>query len=626
MPDSASLTRGRGRRTALALAVGAGALVALPSTAVAAGTNSCDASALQLSLLGQPALNPIHANPTFTPCVSADGTLVNLPELLDLVDTELVTATTRNTANVTAVAQARINGAKIGVDGIVGDVTNALLTDPNGIGSQLLGQVNGAVGAVPLVGPLLGTLLGVQQLELTGLVGALTAPLNASLQPLLPDLLSAGVIESTAQAQCVNGSPQLGGSSQYTGLTVLGQAIDPNQPPDSVLDIETAALNLGGVISAQAILEGIKIDPNGPLLGNPIIGPLLGSYDSLYALLTTSNGAVQTALGLVLLPAGGRAVVLSALIGPSSALQTALNGITIEVPAGLLNAKVTPRGQSVVGDQLTQKTLALSVTALSQPILSGVLAQARVGAGAPGCAPTVDPPRNDPPRNDPLKNDPLKNDPPKGPPANPSIKNPGKFSSPEAEAYLQCTKSPVALIDVYGVGSRTYVHGVAEKRYVGRTATIYLRHGKKKVGTAKIGSDGLFAKKVALPPAKIRRTNKARYYAVVSGKKTKALKFSRRMETLGLTATSANATFRGRVVGPLARRPKSITIKQRVTCKTYKTVATVKPDAKGRFTVKLKAPKGTGAVVYRAQTQVINNRRSTKLYPTYTLPRVVGLT
>lgn len=592
------------RRCALAATIGVGAFVAAPSAASAAGTNACDASALQLSLLGGVALDPIHANPSYAPCVSADGTLIDIPELLGLVGAQAVTATTRNTANVNAVSESRVAGVKVGVNGVVGDVTNLLLTDVNGVGNQLLTQINNAVWGVPVLGPLLTSVLGAQQLDLPGLVAGLTGPLTSSLQAQLPDILSAGVITSTAQAQCVNGVAQLSGSSRYEDLQVLGLGVDANQALDTVLDIDTAALNLGGIINAQAVLQGIKLDQNGPLA--PVLGVLIGNYPNLWALLTDPpTGVVRVALDAVLLPVGGVAGLTNLLIGPGSALQQALNDITIPIPEGLLHAKVTPRAQAVVGDQLTQQTLAISVSALGQPILSGTLAQARVGAGAPGCVPPVVPPKPEEPKS--------------------PVKNPDKYTSPEAEAFLQCANRAIDLIDVFGQGSRTFVQGVAERKYVGKTATIYLAHGKKKVGTVKVGEDGLFSTKVALPPKKIRKTNKARYYAVIDGKKTRALKFARRMETRGLTASSDSVTFRGRVVGPLQKRQQKVTIKQRITCKSYKTVATVKPDSKGRFTVKIKAPAGDGAVIYRAQTKVGKRKNAKRLSPTFTLPRVVGL-
>jgi hypothetical protein len=135
----------------------------------------------------------------------------------------------------------------------------------------------------------------------------------------------------------------------------------------------------------------------------------------------------------------------------------------------------------------------------------------------------------------------------------------------------------------------------------------------------------LFSTRVALPPSRVRATNSARYYAVVGGKRTKALKFARRMITTSLTSKGGKVTFKGQVVPPRFRKQLPVLIKQRVNCKSYKTVATVMPNSRGAFSVTFKAPKKKSAAIYRAQTEVPAVAGSPKRFPTYTLPRVVGL-
>lgn len=600
------------RRVAIAATIGVGAFVAAPSAASAAGTNACDASALQLSLLGGAPLDPIHANPAYAPCISADGTLIDTG-LLGLVNVQAVTATTRNTANVNAVSESIVTGAKVGAVGPVVDrLTGPLLDGPNSIVGQVDGLVTGLLGPItsgPLSGliggvPILGGLVigGVENgTVLQGLTGNLTSALTAA----LPPVLSAGVISAQAQATCsTTGTAQLSGQSRIADLRVLGTTVDVNDAANRLLSIDTAKLNLGQLLSVNDILKSIRVETTG-LLGTALSLVIGTTQTNLYDLLHTTNPSVLGALNNLIAGLSGGQTLGSIVTGLTNTIQPLLDSIEVNLPPGLLRAQVTPNAQSVVGDQLTQQALSLSVSALGQPILSGVLAQARVGAGAPGCVPPVTPPKPEEPKS--------------------PIKDSARFSSPEAEAYLQCSNRDVDLIDVYGTGGRTFVQGVAQRKYVGKTATIYLAHGKKKVGTVTVGEDGLFNKRVALPPSKIRKTNKARYYAVVEGKKTRALKFARRMETRGLTATSKTVTLRGRVVGPLQRRQQAVTIKQRVSCKSYKTVATVKPDSKGRFTARIDAPAGDGAVIYRAQTRVGKTKNAKRLAPTFTLPRVVGL-
>ncbi|MBF6621289.1 MAG: hypothetical protein ITG02_13805 [Patulibacter sp.] len=583
MPASPLKSAARG--LVLATAIGAGAAVAAPTSASAAGTNACDASALQLSLLGGAPLDPIHANPAYTPCVNADGTLVSIPSLLSLASVDAVAARTRTAPNSNAVSEATVAGVRVGTTGITQQLTDALLTGDASIVGQLTGVLQ------PILGPT----------GLDALVNGLVGTVGTNLASSLPDILNADVISATANAQCVNGVGQLSGRSQIAGLRVLGTGVDANSAANQLLTIDTANLRLGDVLDIDDLLRGIRVDSVGALA--PIFVLLAGNnVNTLYDLLHADSGLLANPLVSLL---------VSTVVDPLVAtLDVALDSAPpLNIPPTLLNARVVPNNQINNGDQLTQQALTLSVSVLNQPILAGTLAQARVGAGAPGCVPPVTPP------------------PPPAPPKQPDtgIQNPDRFSSPEAEVFLQCSRRPVDLIDVYGTGGRTFIQGVAERKYVGKEATIYLREGKKKVGTVKVGEDGLFTTRVALPPSKIRKTNKARYYAVVEGKRTRALKFARRMATRGLTATEKTVTFRGRVIGPLQKRQKSITIKQRVGCKSYKTVATVKPDAKGRFTAKVDAPQGESAVIYRAQTRVGKRKNASRLSPTFTLPRVVGL-
>ncbi len=610
------------RRAALAVTLGAGAFAALPTAASAAGTNACDASALQLSILGGEVLNPIHANPAYTPCLNGDGALVSIPSLLNLVSVDAVTASTRNVPNAVASAETEVVGAKVGSVGpVIDSLTGPLLSGPNSITGTVDGALTGLLGPLTAPGGLLNGLLGnvplvggivIGGINSSNLVGGLAGSLPTALQAALPSVLETGVISSSARVTCVNGNPQLSGASRIADLKVLGVGVDANSAAEQVLSIDTASLNLGQLISPTQLLQNIQVTIEPGLVSSLLITALGGNplapfntnvHDLLYA-----NSGVVGLVNDVLAGLTGQTVG-SIVIGLTNGLQPLLDSVQINLPPGLLRAQVTPNSQSVVGDQLTQRTLHLAISALEQPILSGTLAQSRVGAGAPNCQPVTPPPPPTPPT----------------PPTPPGVQNPDRFSSPEAEAFLQCSRRPVDLIDVYGTGGRTFIQGVTERKYVGKTATIFLAEGRKRVGTVKVGADGLFTTRVALPPSKIRRTNKARYYAVVDGKRTRALKFHRRMETRGLTATTKTVTFRGRVVGPLQRRQQPITIKQRVGCKSFKTVATVRPDSKGRFTVKVDAPEGESAVIYRAQTRVGFRRNASRLSPTFTLPRVIGL-
>ncbi|WP_022930484.1 hypothetical protein [Patulibacter americanus] len=603
---TASRRRTRAQGLAVATAIGITAVAALPSAASAAESPRCDATTLQLQLLGGDVIAPIRANPKFTPCADDTKAVANVPSLLGIVGVQAVSASTKVDTTKQATSESRIAGAKIGITGPLSDaLTGPLLNGPNSIVGQVDGALNGILGQLNGAGgPLSGLLSALFPTTANGapLTAGLTSNLAGALQAALPDVLNADVINATAQAKCVNGRGQLSGASQIAGLRILGTTVDVNDATNRVLSIDTAALNLGKLVSVDDVLRGIQLSGGGLA---DILSPILGRQTNLYDILHTTDPSVLGSLNTVLLLASGGQLSVGKLLDQVTAvIQPILNQVNINLPPGLLRAQIVPKTQTTTGELLTQQTVGLSVSVLGQPVVGGTLAQARVSTAAAGCNGDG-------------------NDDVAGAGA---IKDPDKFSSPEAEAVLQCSNRPAQLIDVYGSRGRTYVQGVAVRKFVGKTAAIYTRDGNKRVGSAKIRKTGLFSTRVPLPRASVRNTNTARYYAVVGGKKTRALKFARRMNVLSLTTRKGKVTMKGQVVAPRFSSQPTVLIKQRVTCKRYKKVARVNPDARGNFTVTFKAPsKKLGAAIYRAETSVPANEVSTKSFRTYTLPRPVGL-
>jgi hypothetical protein len=594
---------------AVATAIGITAVAALPSAAAAAESPRCDATSVQLSLLGSDVIAPVRANQPFTPCADDTKAVANLQSVLGIAGVQAVTASTKVDTTKQATSESRIAGATIGINGPLTDaLTGPLLNGPGSIVGQVDGAVNGILGQLTANGGALSGLLGLLGgLQVTGtdsaaLQAGLTSDLAGVLRGILPDVLNADVINATAQAKCVNGRAQLSGASQIAGLRVLGQTVDINDAAGRVLSIDTAALNLGQILSVDDILKGIKVKTTGALGG--VLQLVIGkSETNLYDLLRSQDPSVVGAVNDLLAGLTGGQTAGSLLGAITAQLQPVLNQINIPLPPGLLRAQIVPKSQATTGELLTQQTLTISVSALGQPVVNGVLAEARVSTQAAGCNGDDDDVAG------------------AG-----AIKDPDKFASPEAEAVLQCSNRPAQLIDVYGNRGRTYVQGVAIRKFVGKTATIYTRDGNKRVGKAKIRNTGLFSTRVPLPRASVRNTNTARYYAVVGGKKTRALKFARRMKVLGLTVGKGKVTMKGQVVAPRFSAQPTVLIKQRITCKRYKKVARVKPDSRGNFTVTFKSPsKKLGAAIYRAETSVPANAVSSKSFRTYTLPRPVGL-
>ena len=91
-------------------------------------------------------------------------------------------------------------------------------------------------------------------------------------------------------------------------------------------------------------------------------------------------------------------------------------------------------------------------------------------------------------------------------------------------------------------------------------------------------------------------------------------------------ASNGRVRLIGHVTRPLGTPVQTITLTRRVSCKKSEVVKRFKPDAKGRFSVLVKAPEGETAQVYRFKTKVRKTRSNKKLFPTFTLPTGVDLT
>lgn len=630
----------------LVVTAGVVALGLMPTPAVASEPTACDASALRLSVLDAAPVTPIRASGGATPCASSDGTLLGLP--LSTLTVDAVTARTRVVPDSAATSTARVTGARIGatpeIVGLLGSATGPLLTGPQSIVGQIDGLITGPlltglIGNGGLLSGLLGSVPAVGSIVLlptdtSGLLSGLATSLPTALSATLPDVLQAGLIEATAQAACpAAGLPTPAGDSRITGLRVLGTNVNADGAASQLVSLDTAKLDLGQLLSPETLLRSLRVEASGLVLAPAFLLAFGSTTTSVWDLLHAQGGLVGAVNQLVsgLVPGQSLGTILSRV---TNGIQPLLDGIEVNLPPGLVRATVTPRIQTSGGGTLTQQALGLSVSALTLPVLSGTLAEARVSTGSVSCTPSVDPPVEPPV------------DPPVEPPITPPVEPPTivppvlqtvppkaaaptvtdqRYGSPEAEALLSCLRVPAMLIDVYGQGGRTRIQGATEQRFAGQQATIVLAAGRKRVGRVRIGADGLFSTTVPLPPRAIRTGNRARYYAVVGGQRTSALKFSRRMLVTGLSARGRTVTLTGRVTPPRRAHPEPVVVEQRIGCGKYTAVTRSKPGRDGRFRVRMTAPEGAAATVYRARTRVPATARSTRLRPTFTLPRVIGL-
>ncbi|MDQ8045843.1 MAG: hypothetical protein REI11_14655 [Patulibacter sp.] len=579
-------------------------------SASAAAPSACQATAVNLSLLGAANVTANTANPANTPCV-ADHNGNDVTGLGSIAANALDT-TTSVTTGVRADAETRVTGlhadASNVTTGLVAPLTSGANSLIPALSAALSAQLGAGGGITTAIAPLHALGLNITGVDNANLTAQTSAGLPAALSAALPSLVDAGLIDTTASAVCSNGAARLSGSTTLTGVNVLGQTIDANDPVGKVLSVDSANLNLAQLLSVTAVLKSIKVQPS--LLSD--VANKLGNANqsTLYDVLTDPLGLLSAINPD--LPAGK--TVASILAAVDTAVAPVLQSTNIPLPAGILHAVVTPQSSVSDGDTQTSTGLGIDISGLGVPLLQGYLARASVTAAAASCdTPPVPTPTPTPTPQ------------PKGKQAGESAAAMLTWKKGEAAAVLECTDVKLRLIDVHQAGKKTVIKGVADASLVGQTADLYLTYGNKKVATTKVDDDGVFEVTVPLPPASIRETNSARYYATISGKRTAALKFARRMYTTQLKKGGTRVRLSGYVTAPLAKAGTAVAIQQRVTCGKYKTVGETKVQGNGHFTATIKKPASGTAVIYRAQTAVPKRAGAARKYATYTLPQPLAL-
>ena len=142
-----------------------------------------------------------------------------------------------------------------------------------------------------------------------------------------------------ANASCVDGKPQLSGTSQVAGLTVLGQELPVNQAVEQALTLDTGA-----------------VDPSNADLSKVVV--------------------IQATPGITL-----------SLAPVAAALKTALDALpTISLPPNIGQVKITPGAQVRTADTLTQQALRVQVSLLGQNVADLLVGEAKVGSAGVDCA------------------------------------------------------------------------------------------------------------------------------------------------------------------------------------------------------------------------------------------------
>ena len=270
-----------------------------------------------------------------------------------------------------------------------------------------------------------------------------------------------------------------------------------------------------------------------------------------------------------------------------AAVKPVLDGLpNIEIPATVAQVSIRAGEQQRTANQIVQRALTISISILGQRLTDTIIGEAVVGQDGVTC--TVGP-------------------------------------TSAAAAALQCTTRRLVLTDVISRGGRVVLTGAADKRYIGKRVRIFFPHQRRYVASAVVRKDGTFRTTAALPARRLRGTNLARYQARIGRERSLRLKLQRRMVVRSVRVSGGRVRISGRISRPLAAPARTITITQRVSCTKNRVVARVRPDARGEFSVTVKAPPRSQAAVYRLGTRVRKTRRNPKTFPTFTLPRYVDL-
>jgi hypothetical protein len=394
-------------------------------------------------------------------------------------------------------------------------------------------------------------------------------PVPLPANPLLPSGLTIDI--RPAVKSLVSGL-KTGPLLQLAGSVATADAKCDGSTPKLSGHTETVGLTVLGqeiptnaiVNQALTVFDGQTIDLSKLDLSKIVLPPALSFTDPLLG--TVVQNVVKTALA---------------------------SAPPITLPATLLNLSIKPQSQTITDGGLTQQGLSVSLSLAGQKILDLVAGEARVSVDSVKC--TVQTPQG--------------------------AVAPVKVVQEEA---LSCSSRRLALLDVIDRGDYVAIYGAADKRLAGKRVAIRSKaDGGRIVARPRVSKNGLFRAKAPLPPQRYRYTNTARYMAVHGADKSLNLKLHRRMSFTSVRSAHGKVTLSGVVTRPWTSPTDTIVIRQRLTCRKQIVVARVRPDANGRFSVTLKAPKNGDVGVYRATTIVAYPDADAPDFRTYTLPGLV---
>ena len=126
-----------------------------------------------------------------------------------------------------------------------------------------------------------------------------------------------------------------------------------------------------------------------------------------------------------------------------------------------------------------------------------------------------------------------------------------------------------------------------------------------------------------MPRPPKRFLTKARFQARVGGSRSASLKLPQSLASSSIRKSGSSIVIRGQVDRGVLGKRNAVVI-QRLVCGRLRTVGSAKPDRRGRYVVRFKAPALGTAALYRATGRVLARPGSKRYVRQFA--RAVGIT
>jgi hypothetical protein len=190
-----------------------------------------------------------------------------------------------------------------------------------------------------------------------------------------------------------------------------------------------------------------------------------------------------------------------------------------------------------------------------------------------------------------------------------------------------CGRRAISLVRADARGGKVVLRGLVSARMAGRSVTILANYkpakgsALHKLATVKPNAAGQFTARVKRPPARL--FNKARFQARVGSSRSVALKLPQSLASSSVRQQADTIVLRGKVKRSVLGKRHPVIVR-RLVCGHYQRVGQAKPDRRGNYVVRFKAPALGAAALYRAETRVLARPGSKRYVRQFA--RAIGIT